>query len=148
MKRSVFYYLFAVVCTVCLFTACSDDDVTIEDITGSYPGTMDISLAGQPVAKDLATEIIVTRLNDSQVKISLMGFTIPNVLPVPINIEVNCSVTPKDDELKLSGSENITIEGFGGLPVIVNGEADGHELDLDIVVTTLTVSVDFEGYKK
>lgn len=26
MKKSVFYYLFAVICTVCLFTACSDDD--------------------------------------------------------------------------------------------------------------------------
>lgn len=26
MKKNLFYYLFAVLCTVCLFTACSDDD--------------------------------------------------------------------------------------------------------------------------
>ena len=26
MKKNLFYYLFAVICTVCLFTACSDDD--------------------------------------------------------------------------------------------------------------------------
>lgn len=151
MKKSIFYYLFAVVCTVCLFTACSDDDddnIAIDDIVGQYPGTLDISLAGQPVAQDLPTTIAVTSVSDSQVKVSLMGFTIPSVLPVPVNIEVTCNVTPKDGELRLSGNTTVSIPSFGDLPVTVTGEADGYELDLDILVTSLTVSVDFDGYKK
>ena len=36
MKKSVFYYLFAVICTVCLFTACSDDD---EKVVNPIPQT-------------------------------------------------------------------------------------------------------------
>lgn len=148
MKKSIFYYLFAVVCTVCLFTACSDDDIAIDDIVGQYPGTLDVSMAGQSVAKDLPTTIAVTSLSDSQVKVSLMGFTIPGVLPVPVNIEVTCNVTLKDGELRLSGNDTISIPSFGDIPVSVTGEADGNELDLDILVTSLTVSVDFEGYKK
>lgn len=54
MKKSVFYYLFAVICTVCLFTACSDDDdddnkkaLTVDNIVGTYPGDLDITLGGQ-----------------------------------------------------------------------------------------------------
>lgn len=154
MKKSIFYYLFAVVCTVCLFTACSDDDddnivITVDDIVGQYPGTLDISLAGQSVAKDLPTTIVVTSVSDSKVKASLMGFTIPGVLPVPVDIEVTCDVVPKDDgELRLSGNTTVSIPSIGDIPVGVTGEADGHELDLDILVTSLTVSVDFDGYKK
>lgn len=52
MKKSVFYYLFAVICTVCLFTACSDDDddnkiLTVDNIVGTYPGDLDVTLAGR-----------------------------------------------------------------------------------------------------
>ena len=59
MKKSVFYYLFAVICTVCLFTACSDDDdddnkvLTVDNIVGTYPGDLDVTLAGTEVAKDV-----------------------------------------------------------------------------------------------
>lgn len=66
MKKSVFYYLFAVICTVCLFTACSDDDdddnkvLTVDNIVGTYPGDLDVTLAGTEVAKDVAASIVVT----------------------------------------------------------------------------------------
>lgn len=92
MKKSVFYYLFAVICTVCLFTACSDDDdddnkiLTVDNIVGTYPGDLDVTLAGTEVAKDVAASIVVTRVDDSKVKVSLSNFTIPGVLPVPMQL--------------------------------------------------------------
>lgn len=36
MKKNLFYYLFAVICSVTLFTSCSDDDD--EDFSGTYQG--------------------------------------------------------------------------------------------------------------
>ena len=50
MNKRLFYYLFAVLCTVTLFTSCSDDDgddtptviPTEQEIAGDYKGTMDV----------------------------------------------------------------------------------------------------------
>ena len=135
MKKSVFYYLFAVICTVCLFTACSDDDdddnkvLTVDNIVGTYPGDLDVTLAGTEVAKDVAASIVVTRVDDSKVKVSLSNFTIPGVLPVPMTIDMSAL-------------------GMGELAVVITGDADGKELDLDIAVATMKVVVDFEGRKQ
>lgn len=155
MKKSIFYYLCAVMCTVCLFTACSDDDdddkkgLTTANIAGTYNGTMDISVAGAKVADDLTTSITVTAVNDNSVKVSLKNFTIPNLLPIPMNIEATCTTTAVSDELKLNGTTQIDLStlGMGNLNVNVTGEADGRELDLDITVPNMGVAVDFEGTK-
>lgn len=157
MKKSIFYYLFAVVCTVCLFTACSDDDdddnkkaLTVDNIIGTYPGKMDIKLAGAQLFDDMETSITVGKVSDSKVKISLSNFTIPNVLPVPVNIEAECDVTPSTDELRLNGITTIDLSalGLGNLDVTVAGDANGNELELDITVTKMGVVVEFDGHKK
>lgn len=50
MKKNLFFYLFAVLCTVSLFTSCSDDDeptVTVPgnvDVAGDYKGALDVTL--------------------------------------------------------------------------------------------------------
>lgn len=156
MKKSILYYLFAVVCTVCLFTACSDDDdddnkkaLTVDNIIGTYPGKMDIKLAGAPVVSDMSTSISVVKVSDSKVKISLSNFTIPTILPDPVNIEAECAITPSTDELKLDGTTTIDLSalGLGNLDVIVAGDADGKELELDITVTKMGVVVEFDGQK-
>lgn len=151
MKKSVFYYLFAVICTVCLFTACSDDDdddnkvLTVDNIVGTYPGDLDVTLAGTEVAKDVAASIVVTRVDDSKVKVSLS-----NLLPVPMTIDATCDVVPSTNELKLNGQTTIDMSalGMGELAVVITGDADGKELDLDIAVATMKVVVDFEGRKQ
>ena len=81
-------------------------------------------------------------------KVSLSNFTIPDVLPSPVNIEAECDVTPSTDELKLNGTATIDLPVVGKLDVVVTGDADGEELDLDIVVTKVGVVVDFDGHKK
>ena len=132
MKKSVFYYLFAVICTVCLFTACSDDDdddnkvLTVDNIVGTYPGDLDVTLAGTEVAKDVAASIVVTRVDDSKVKVSLSNFTIPGLLPVPMTIDATCDVVPSTNELKLNGQTTIDMSalGMGELAVVITGDAD------------------------
>lgn len=152
MKKSIIYYLFAVVCTVCLFTACDDDDdntattLTVDNIVGTYTGTMDITLAGATVADDLATSITVAKVSSSSVTVSLSNFTITGVLETPVDIQATCTVTSGGDDLNLSGSTTVSIMGLE-VPVTVTGDSDGKELDLDIAVTTLGVTVDFDGTK-
>lgn len=73
MKKSIFY-LFAVVCTVCLFAACSDDDdddkvLTVDNIVGAYSGTL--TVLGAPTPN---TPISLIKVSDSKVKIELKDF--------------------------------------------------------------------------
>lgn len=104
----------------------------------------------EEVAKDVAASIVVTRVDDSKVKVSLSNFTIPGVLPVPMTIDATCDVVPSTNELKLNGQTTIDMSalGMGELAVVITGDADGKELDLDIAVATMKVVVDFEGRKQ
>ena len=61
MKKNLFY-LFALICSMSLFTACSDDDpdyskVIEEEIAGNYKGTLDIKLDGTTIASSLPKNI-------------------------------------------------------------------------------------------
>ena len=47
MKKNLFFYVFAVLCTMPFFTSCSDDDTPVvipidEEIVGNYGGTLEI----------------------------------------------------------------------------------------------------------
>lgn len=56
MKKNLFYYLFAVLCTMPLFTSCSDDDeapvvIPIEDeLAGNYGGALEITVNGVTIS--------------------------------------------------------------------------------------------------
>lgn len=78
-----------------------------------------------------------------------MKISIPGLLPVPMTIEATCDVVPSTDELKLNGQTTIDMSALemGELAVVITGDADGKELDLDIAVTAMKVVVDFEGRK-
>lgn len=161
MKKSIFYYLFAVVCTVCLFTACSDDDddnnksLTVDNIVGTYTGTMNIKTAtgtavGDPV---IGQKISLTKVSDSKVKLVLANFSFSGITLG--NIEADCTATfdAKDNEYDLVGSTTLDLSavGLGTLGITISGDADNRELDVDITVSDVPVfnviKVDFEGTK-
>ena len=65
MKKKLFYYLFAVLCTATLFTSCSDDDdngkngddqTEVTDISGNYKGNLVVSIDGS--AADPVSQVI------------------------------------------------------------------------------------------
>ena len=50
MKKKLFYYLFAVLCTATLFTSCSDDDDEVKypidtELAGGYVGNLSVNVA-------------------------------------------------------------------------------------------------------
>lgn len=74
MKKSIFY-LFAVICTMCLFTACSDDDdndgpLIVDNVVGTYKGTLTVLGAPTP-----DTSISLIKVSDSEVTIELKDFS-------------------------------------------------------------------------
>ena len=160
MKKSYFYYMFALICSTCMFTACGDDDdddvtvesgsatssLTVTDIVGTYDGDMDISIAGTTMFEDQSTTIYVEEEDESTVTISLYDFTLAGYLTDGLDIQAECTATLSDDEYVLNGTTTVEISG-NEMSVVVSGEADGDELDLDITITYNSIVVEFEGTK-
>ena len=155
MKKSIFYYLFAVVCTVCLFTACSDDDdddakkaLTVDNIVGTYTGTLEVM--GQKVPN---IPITVSKIDAGKVKVELKNFAFAGITVG--NVSAECTATPdkEGDELDLYGITQVTVADLGGisLPVTIAGDATATELDVDITITGVpglgNIKVDYDGLK-
>lgn len=154
MKKSILYYLFAVVCTVCLFTACSDDDdddvkgLTVDNIVGTYTGTLEVM--GQNVPN---VPITVSKIDAGKVKVELKNFAFAGITVG--NVSADCTATPdsEGDELNLHGTTNVQVADLQGisLPVTIAGDATATKLDVDITITGIpaigNITVEYEGTK-
>lgn len=160
MKKNLLY-LFALICSVTLFTACSDDDdpvgLSTATMAGTYQGSIDVylgSATGSPIVDGMEVPVTVTRQDDANVTVALSNFTIPNFLDDPVTISVPCSVEIVDGDAIMEGTSTVTIEGIGAdMPVSVTGASDGSNMGLDIEVAAtvldmpMTVYVEFVGSK-
>lgn len=164
MKKKLFYYLFAVLCTVALFTSCSDDDdngkngddqIEVADISGNYKGTLVVSINGSgadPVSQVIS--IIKSGDQTSQVVLSLKNFSFANNLVG--DIEVPCTVEEKDGVQSFSGQKDLKFttefgQMLGTLPTSISGTVKDGKVSMKIGVTVAalgqTVDVAFEGDK-
>ena len=147
MKKRIFY-LFAVVCTMCLFTACSDDNddkvLTVNDIVGTYNGSLNI--AGTPLSN---TSIYVTKGSDSKVTIELKNFSFGAIVIGDIKVE-GCDVKANGSKMDISGEQEVTIS-LGTFPVVVTGNSNGTTLSMSIQITGTPglgdITVGFTGNK-
>ncbi|MEF8803648.1 MULTISPECIES: PCMD domain-containing protein [Bacteroides] len=156
MKKSLLY-LFMLVCSVTLFTGCSDDDdtefVQVTDISGDYQGRLVVSINGsaaEPVSQLIS--IVKSGEQNSQVLLSLRNFSFAEQLVG--DIEVPCTVVEKDGVQEFSGQKDLSFTTefgtvLGTLPTSVNGTVEGKSINIKIgvTVTTLnqTVDVVFDG---
>ena len=106
MKKNLFY-LFALICSMTLFTACSDDDddtpktMTTSEIAASYTGTLNVAIAGMPFADESDVPVSVTADADgSTVTINLSY----EFMSMPLNINVPCICFLNMKRQNLSGS--------------------------------------------
>ena len=164
MKKKLFYYLFAVLCTATLFTSCSDDDdngkngddqTEVTDISGSYKGNLVVSIDGS--AADPVSQVIsIAKSGDqtSQVILSLKKFSFAGQLVG--DIEVPCTVEEKDGVQSFSGQKDLKFttefgQMLGTLPTSVSGTVRDGKVSMKIGVTVAafdqTVDVAFEGDK-
>lgn len=165
MKKNLFYYLFAVLCTVALFTACSDDDdngpalpeIINNEVVGNYRGSMNVFYelpsGDVPVAEDMTQKITIKKASDSAVGLELKNFVITvNKEPITIGdlaVE-NCPVTIDGSKYSFSGNANLSLV-VGECAVSVSGIVSGNTLNLTIKVDVnsgnMKVRVEYVGTK-
>ncbi len=147
MKKNLFY-LFAIVCSMSLFAACSDDDGDDKDyasaVVGDYAGTMTIT-AGQEIPP-MSKTINITRLSDGKANVKVAGFSIPVMMPTPTDINAECAVAPNGSNYALTGSTKVSVPLMGEVPATVTGTVSGKTLTLNITVPG-AISVAFTGTK-
>lgn len=161
MNKRLFYYLFAVLCTVTLFTSCSDDDgddtptvIPIEqEIAGDYKGTMDVYYVGvpDPIASGLSQKVYVTKASDTAVKLELRDFVFflgSEELNLGTIAVENCPVTVEGTSYKFSGNQKMTLL-VGDCDVAVSGTIGSGNLamivDVKVGGGTLQITEDLVG---
>ncbi len=163
MKKSLFFYLFAVLCTMSLFTSCSDDDDAVslaEIVAGDYDGTLDIAMdmggMSVSVGKDSEETVEVTKVTDAAVDLRMQGFSIIGMDLGNIELK-NCQLTEvRDGVYDFTASSNLNVVGMLSATVNGTGEFSGNTLTLNLDITdisldgndvTYTVDVKYEGTK-
>ncbi len=163
MKKNLFFYLFAVLCTMSLFTSCSDDDDAVslaEIVAGDYDGTLDIAMdmggMSVSVGKDIEETVEVTKVTDAAVDLRIQGFSIIGMDLGNIELK-NCQLTEvRDGVYDFTASSNLNVVGMLSATVNGTGEFSGNTLTLNLDITdialdgndvTYTVDVKYEGTK-
>lgn len=160
MKKNLFY-LFALVCSLSLFTACSNDDdekdeLTIEQVieqnlAGTYDGKLAIAINGSDVATDIAQSISLVKSTSAEnaVKLELkdfefMGMAIGDIVVDP------CTVKEVAGVYTFEGVQTLTL-ALGSCDVKVAGSISGKNIDIEIGVSVAAlqqeVDVTFVGTK-
>ena len=116
MKKSLFF-LFALICSMSLFTACSDDDdpdyskVIEEEIAGDYKGALDIKLEGTTIASNLPKNITISKASNSAINLLLAKFSLMGMDLGDIELK-DCKLSQKDKSYSFTGTQTLNIEKY------------------------------------
>ena len=153
MKKNLFY-LFALICSMSLFTSCSDDDDPVypieEEIAGTYKGTLDIELAGTPVATGMPKNITIAKVSGNSISLELKDFSFMGNNIGTINLE-KCVLKQNGTSYTFTGSQELNLSGIGKCNVDVagtinNGKAEVN-LNIDVLQLGREVKVVYKGTK-
>ena len=150
MKKNLFY-LFALICSMSLFTACSDDDKpevppTVEDIVAEYSGD-DLKLTVSGVETTEGAKIELAKGESTDKVTIILSNIVPGVEEFKIPNATFAAETRSMYISKLSGEVSDDISGYN---VKVEGTVDEKVLTADVTLTEIegdTVNVS-SLYKK
>lgn len=145
MKKSLFYYLFAVLCAVNLFSSCSENESIVlpidSDLAGKYKGKLDVSISqggvdipGGTVNSQIIT---VTKAGDNAVSLSITDFSFMGIEIGDINLN-DCVLTTNGDNYEFTGTTKVEAElltaDVDATGVFSNGSLNLN-LDIDATLT-------------
>ena len=115
MKKNLFYYLFAMICSVALFASCSDDDdevtgLTIDQVVGTFTGQLEVLNQSIP-----GTSIFVTKVDANTVKVELKDFKFSGLTIGDISAECKVALDREGDDFDLNGQATLTVQLWGTL---------------------------------
>lgn len=152
MKKNLFY-LFALICSMSLFTACSDDDdapdysTAIEqEMVGNYKGTLDVSVGDAPTPS-IPQKISIEKAGIASVNLLISNFTFGGMPLGDIKL-VNCNLQQNGKKYTCERSEEITLKDpVGKVPADVAIVIEGGKVTvaLDITWNNIPVTVVYQG---
>ena len=161
MKKSLFY-LFALICSMSLFTSCSDDDDDVDfstviegEIAGVYKGTMDVYYEDPEliIAKDMIQKITIKKSSNTSVGLELKDFTITvagNSLVIGDIAVDNCPLVENNGSYSFSGDANLNLV-VGECGISVTGTYNKGKVTMTIKVNVsngqMKVRVEYDGAK-
>lgn len=136
MKKNLFY-LFALICSMSLFTACSDDDkpggggeggVTLEevitnDIAGNYKGDLAVTVLGVPM-EPVAQKVAVTKSGTEAVSLSINNFSFLGMSLGDIKLE-NCALAEENGAYTFTGTTSLNVTPVPGMNLTADVAAEG-----------------------
>jgi len=159
MKKNLFY-LFALLCSVSLFSACSDDDddskIADDAITGVYKGALNIKVVlaeGSDLSKDrLPQKMYIEKTGDNKLKLQLKNFQFDGL--VIGDIVVSDIDVKNDGRVHAFSSQTKGELTVGTCDLDINGTIVGEKANITIGVDVVSglvagtkVDVRFEGTK-
>ena len=161
MKKKMFY-LFALLCSMSLFTACSDDDDAVdyskvieEEIAGNYKGLMDVFYEEPEleIAQDMVQKITIKKSSSTSLGLELKNFSITlngaTILIGDLALD-NCPLTVEGEKYSFSGDAELDLV-VGKCATSIVGSVVGSTIELTIKVNVdngaMKVRVEYEGTK-
>lgn len=160
MRKNLFY-VFALICSMSLFVACSDDDdstpsdysqVIQDEIAGGYKGELKVNVMGQDMPSAYQ-KIMVEKASTTAINLFITDFAFMGI-PVGDVELLNCELTPNGNVYTFTGTTTVKVE-VAGLNADVDAQgsvADGAlslNLNIKAVLGSMEqdVKVTFAGTK-
>lgn len=145
MKKNLFLCLFAALCTMGTFTACSSDDESgvitpaAADVTGNYKGNLDVMVD----AADLPTVenqlVSVTKAGESTVSLSISDFSFMGISIGDINLN-ECQLSGSGDKYTFTGTTKVNAAILTA-DVDAEGTFEGDKLTINMDIAASLGSV-------
>lgn len=156
MKKNLLF-LFAFICSVCVFTACGNDEdesakIPADQLVGVYDGKLNVYLVNEgqeiPVTEEggLSKDVTVSKFTDSSITMELKNLSIalsPGGAPTSlgdIKLE-DCIVTGVEGNYQFSKTTTMSIGLIGKCEISLSGTVKGNQMTMEIGV----VAVDMAG---
>lgn len=166
MKKNLFFYLFAVLCTVSLFTSCSDDDeptVTVPgnvDVAGDYKGALDVTLkmeTGDVPAGSVPAQLVsVTNAGENTVDLKISNFSFSGMSLGDIELNGCQLADAGKGKYTFTATSSMDVTGLLSAGIKANGVFEDKTLTLDLDIDDVklmespvpyTVKVTYSGTK-
>lgn len=166
MKKNLFFYLFAVLCTVSLFTSCSDDDeptVTVPgnvDVAGDYKGALDVTLkmeTGDVPAGSVPAQLVsVTNAGENTVDLKISNFSFSGMSLGDIELNGCQLADAGNGKYTFTATSSMDVTGLLSAGIKANGVFEDKTLTLDLDIDDVklmgspvpyTVKVTYSGTK-
>lgn len=159
MKKNLFY-VFALICSMSLFAACSNDDSTPTDYTqviddeiaGSYKGELKVNVMGNDMPV-VPQKITVEKASTTAINLFISDFSFMNIPVGDVNLK-NCELTQNGNAYTFAGTTIVNVDAVGleanveGQGTVANGTLSLN-LNITAVLGTMEqeVKVTFDGTK-